>query len=61
MTNFLVLNSIFFERSVLLMEKHKQVHLYLDHAITGKKWAEFSQNRSQKYVNESKLLQAIET
>ncbi len=56
LTNFLVLNSLsFFERSVLLMEKHKEVHLYLDHDKAGKKWLELALNRSKKYVDESKL------
>jgi len=58
LTNFLVLNSLsFFERSVLLMEKHEHVHLYLDHDNAGKKWLEFARNRSRKYVDESKLYQ----
>ena len=36
LTNFLVLNSLsFFERSLLLMEKHERVHLYLDHDNAG--------------------------
>ncbi len=56
LTNFLILNSLsFFERSVLLMEKHEQVHLYLDNDKAGKKWLEFAQNRSKKYVDESIL------
>jgi len=56
LTNFLVLNSLsFFERSVLLMEKHEHIHLYLDNDDAGKKWMEFAQRRSQKYINESKL------
>ncbi len=58
LTNFLVLNSLsFFERSVLLMEKHDKIHLYLDNDNAGKKWLEFAQNRSRKYVDESKLYQ----
>jgi len=56
LTNFLVLNSLsLFERSVLLMEKHEHIHLYLDHDNAGKKGLEFAQNRSRKYVDESKL------
>ncbi len=56
LTNFLVLNSLsFFERSVLLMEKHEAVQLYLDHDKAGKKWLEFAQSRSKRYVDESKL------
>lgn len=40
-TNFLVLNSLsFFERSLLLIEKHKRIHLYLDNDNAGKKWLE---------------------
>jgi CHC2 zinc finger/Toprim-like len=55
-TNFLILNSLsFFERSVLLMEKHESIHLYLDNDNAGKKWLDFAQKRSQKYHDESKL------
>ncbi|MDQ2719349.1 MAG: toprim domain-containing protein [Bacteroidota bacterium] len=60
LTNFLVLNSLsFFERSVLLMEKHESIHLYLDNDDAGKKWLEFAQNRCLKYSDESKLYQGI--
>ena len=38
LTNFLVLNSLsFFERSLLLMEKHESIHLYLDQDEAGRK------------------------
>ena len=44
LTNFLVLNSLaFFERSLLLMEKHDKIHLYLDHDEPGRKCTELSQ------------------
>ena len=56
MTNFLVLNSLsFFERSLLLMEKHDRVHLYLDHDNAGRKCAQMAQQRSLKYRDESRL------
>jgi hypothetical protein len=56
MTNFLVLNSLsFFERSLLLMEKHDRVHLYLDHDKAGRKCTQMAQQRSLKYRDESRL------
>ena len=39
------------------MEKQEDIHLYLDHDDAGKKWLEFAQNRSHKYIDESKLYQ----
>ena len=56
LTNFLVLNSLsFFERSLLLMEKHEQVHLYLDHDEAGRKCVELALKRSPSYKDESNL------
>lgn len=55
-TGFLVLNSLaFFERSLLLMEKHDTVYLYLDHDDAGRKCLETAQKRSLKYKDESSL------
>ena len=57
-TDFLVLNSLaFFERSLLLMEKHEQIHLYLDHDEAGKKCLDMALKRSPKYKDESSLYQ----
>jgi len=51
-----VLNSLaFFERSLLLMEKHDKIHLYLDHDEAGRKYTHFAQKRSAKFHDESKL------
>jgi Toprim-like/CHC2 zinc finger len=56
LTNFLVLNSLsFFERSLLLMEKHESIHLYLDNDEAGRKCTNLAQKRSQKFQDESKL------
>jgi hypothetical protein len=56
LTDFLVLNSLaFFERSLLLMEKHKHIHLYLDHDEAGKKCLDVALKRSVKYKDESSL------
>jgi len=56
LTNFLVLNSLaFFERSLLLMEKHDNIHLYLDHDEAGRKCTQLAQKRSEKFRDESKL------
>ena len=56
LTNYLILNSLsFFEKSILLMEKHKSVHLYLDHDKAGKQCTELVQKRSMKFHDESKL------
>jgi hypothetical protein len=56
LTSFLILNSTsFFERSLLLMEKHRSIHLYLDRDLTGRKCTEFALKRSPKFIDESKL------
>ena len=55
-TNYLVLNSLsFFERSLLLMEKHDTIKLYLDNDTAGRKWTETALKRSPKFQDESKL------
>jgi hypothetical protein len=56
LTNFLILNSLsFFERSLLLMEKHQSIHLYLDHDEAGRKCNSLALKRSEKFHDESKL------
>ena len=56
LTNFLVLNSLsFFERSLLLMEKHGSIHLYLDHDNAGRKCTNLALKRSFQFKDESKL------
>jgi hypothetical protein len=56
LTNFLVLNSLsFFERSLLFMEKHESVHLYLDHDKAGRRCTDIALKRSIKFTDESKL------
>jgi len=56
LTNFLVLNSLsFFERSLLLMEKYKSIHLYLDHDNAGRKYTNLALKRSLQFKDESKL------
>ncbi len=56
LTNYLILNSLsFFERSLLLMEKHQSVKLYLDNDDAGKKYTSLALNRFQKIKDESKL------
>ena len=56
LTNFLILNSIsFFERSLLLMEKHQGIHLYLDQDNAGRKCTSLALNRSLHFKDESKL------
>jgi DNA primase len=56
MTNFLILNSLsFFERSLLLMEKHDRIHLYLDHDNAGRKCTKIAEQRSSKFIDESKF------
>ena len=56
LTNFLVLNSLaFFERSLLLMEKHEHVKLYLDHDDAGRKHTAIAMKRSPKFDDGSKL------
>lgn len=55
-TNFLVLNSLsFFERSLLLMEKHKSIHLYLDRDEAGRKHTRMALKRSPVFKDESKF------
>jgi hypothetical protein len=54
LSNFLVLNSLaFFERSLLLLEKHGQIHLYLDHDNSGRKCTQSAKERSLKYRDAS--------
>lgn len=56
LTNFLVLNSLsFFERSLLLMEKHESIHLYLDQDEAGRKNTKLALKRSPDFKDESKL------
>lgn len=56
LTNFLVLNSLsFFERSLLLMEKHQGIHLYLDQDDAGRKCTTLALKRSLNFKDESKL------
>jgi hypothetical protein len=58
LTNFLVLNSLaFFERSLLLMEKHQIIHLYLDNDTAGRKCTSMAEKRSIKFKDESQLYQ----
>lgn len=58
LTNFLILNSLsFFERSLLLMEKHVAVHLYLVNHQAGRKCTSLAQKRSPAFKDESKLYQ----
>ncbi len=55
-TNILVLNSLsFFTRSLLLMEKHERIHLYLDNDKAGKECVTQAIQRSNKVVDESNL------
>jgi len=56
LTNFLVLNSLsFFERSLLLMEKHESIYLYLDQDEAGRKNTKLALKRSPNFKDESKL------
>ena len=56
LTDFLVFNSLaFFQRSLLLMEKHEHIHLYLDHDEAGKKCLDIALKRSPKYKDETSL------
>jgi hypothetical protein len=53
-SNMLVLNSLsFFTRSLLLMEKHEKIHLYLDNDKAGKQCVEEAIKRTNKVVDES--------
>jgi hypothetical protein len=55
-TNILILNSLsFFKRSLLLMEKHAHIHLYLDHDKRGRECTELLQQRNRNVTDESKL------
>lgn len=55
-SNFLVLNSLsFFERSLLLMEKHERISLFLDQDEAGRKYTALAQKRASKFQDESKL------
>jgi len=55
-SNFLMLNSLtFFERSLLLMEKHQGIHLYLDRDTAGRKYTDLALKRSLRFTDESKL------
>jgi len=57
--NFLILNSLsFFERSLLLMEKHQRIHLFLDHDNAGRKCTSLALKRSLQFKDESKLYKA---
>jgi hypothetical protein len=50
LTNFLVLNSLsYFERSLLLMEKHTSIHLYLDQDDAGRKCTKFAEKKIPKF------------
>jgi hypothetical protein len=54
--NFLLLNSLsFFERSLLLMEKHQRISLHQDHDEAGKKYTALALHRSVKFQDESRL------
>ena len=54
MSNILVLNSLsFFTRSLLLMEKHERIHLYLDNDKAGKQCVQEAMKRTNKVVDES--------
>ncbi len=58
LTNFLVLNSLsFFSRSLLLMEKHEHIHLYLDNDKAGQECTRQLQQRHDKVTDESRLYQ----
>ena len=55
-TNVLVLNSLsFFTRSLLLMEKHEKIHLYLDNDKAGKECLKQALQRTNKVIDESIL------
>lgn len=55
-SNILVLNSLsFFTRSLLLMEKHQKILLYLDNDHAGKACVMQAMQRSNKVVDESGL------
>jgi hypothetical protein len=55
-SNILVLNSLsFFARSLLLMEKHEKIHLYLDNDKAGKESVQQAMQRTKKVIDESSL------
>lgn len=55
-SNILVLNSLsFFTRSLLLMEKHENIHLYLDNDQAGKECLKQALQRTNKAVDKSGL------
>jgi hypothetical protein len=59
---FLVVNTLdLFERSLLLMEKHKQIHLYLKHDNGSRKCIQFALKRSSRYKDESILYKDYES
>lgn len=54
--NFCVLNSLsFFGKSRVFLERHKQIHLYLDHDNTGRKCSAEALLLNKNYTNESHL------
>ena len=56
LTNILVINSLsFFTRSLLLMERHERIHLYLDNDKAGKECLEQGMQRTSKVIDESSL------
>lgn len=55
-TNILVLNSLsFFTRSLLLMEKHEKIHIYLDNDKAGKECLKQAMQRTNKVIDGSNL------
>ena len=55
-TNILILNSLsFFTRSLLLMEKHEKIHLYLDQDKRGRECTQLLQQRTKSVIDESRL------
>lgn len=55
-SNFLILNSLsFFRRSLLLMEKHERMHLYLDHDEAGRQCLKEALKRTDKVIDESRM------
>ena len=54
--DFIVLNSLsFFPRSLLLIEKHERIHLYLDNDKRGRECTKQLQQRNDKVTDESRL------
>lgn len=55
-SNFLILNSLsFFTRSILLMEKHDHIHLWLDNDKAGDLYTKQIQQRTAKVVDHRTL------